>query len=93
MGETMLDERLALGCVSGEKATAVPMRPNLTNKKLGEYFREVGGDLLARDDGHAFAAQVALAPCHVVGQVLVGLNPLQGYWGGMGGRVDSLAKG
>ena len=68
----MLDERLALGCVSGEKATAVPMRPNLTNKKLGEYFREVGGDLLARDDGHALAAQVALAPCHVVGQVLVG---------------------
>lgn len=63
----MLDKRLALGCVSGEKVTAVPMRPNLTNKKLGEYFHEVGGDLLACDDGHALAAQVDLAPCDVVG--------------------------
>ena len=46
----------SLGCASGEKATAVPMCPNLTNKKLGEYFREVGGDLLACDDSHALMA-------------------------------------
>ena len=77
----MLDERLALGCVSGEKATAVPMRPDLTNKKLGEYFHEVGGDLLARDDGHTLAARAALASCHVVGQVLVGPSPSRGIGG------------
>lgn len=71
----------SLGCVSGEKATVVPMRPNLTNKKLGEYFHEVGGDLLACDDGHALAAQPALTPRHVVGQVLVGPNPSRGIGG------------
>lgn len=31
---------LALGYVPGEKATAVPMHPNLMNKKLVEYFHE-----------------------------------------------------
>ena len=31
---------LALGYVPGEKATAVPMHPNLMHKKLVEYFHE-----------------------------------------------------
>ena len=47
----MLDEWLALGYVPGEKATAVPMHPNLMNKKLVEYFHEddvegLSGDIL-----------------------------------------------
>ena len=36
----MLDERPALEYVPGGKATAVPMHPNLMNKKPVEHFHE-----------------------------------------------------